>query len=61
MLSKAFVFSVELKGCHRYTKAMDSIKAIRKEQTAEIKVDKERLLALKTDRERSKKVRHLPS
>ena len=38
---------------------MDSIKAIRKEQTAEIKVDKERLLALKTDRERSKKVRHL--
>lgn len=40
----------------KYTKALDQIKTIRKEQTAETKVDKERLLALKTDRERAVKV-----
>ena len=40
----------------KYTKALDQIKAIRKEQTAELKVDKERLLAYKTDRERAAKL-----
>lgn len=42
----------------KYTKALDQIKNIRKEQTAETKVDKERLLALKTDRERSIKIQN---
>ena len=40
----------------KYTKALDQIKSIRKEQTAELKVDKERLLAYKTDRERAAKL-----
>lgn len=40
----------------RYTKALDQIKAIRKEQTAESKVEKERLIAYKANRERAKKV-----
>jgi DNA repair protein RAD50 len=43
--------------CDRYTKALDQIKAIRKEQVVDIKVDKERLAALKVDRERADKVR----
>jgi DNA repair protein RAD50 len=41
----------------RYTKALDQIKQLRKEQTVEIKVDKEKLSALKTDRDRATKVR----
>lgn len=40
----------------RYTKALDQIKTIRKEQTSEIKVDKEKLAALKIDRDRATKV-----
>jgi hypothetical protein len=40
----------------RYTKALDQIKAIKKEMSADIKVDKERLIAFKVDRERAKKV-----
>lgn len=40
----------------KYTKALDQIKSIRKEQTAELKVDKERLLSYKTDRERAGKL-----
>lgn len=40
----------------KYTKALDQIKSIRKEQTAELKVDKERLLSYKTDRERAAKL-----
>lgn len=42
----------------KYTKALDQIKTIRKEQTAETKVDKERLIALKIDRERAVKVQN---
>lgn len=41
----------------RYTKALDAIKTLRKEQTAELKVDKERLSSLKVDRDRAAKVR----
>jgi len=40
----------------RYTKALDEIKKLRKDQAQEIKVDMERLIALKTDRERATKV-----
>ncbi|GAA6019292.1 hypothetical protein JCM8202_000967 [Rhodotorula sphaerocarpa] len=40
-----------------YTKVLDEIKRIRKEQTVEIKVDKEKLAALKTDRDRAFKLR----
>lgn len=40
-----------------YTKVLDEIKRIRKEQTVDIKVDKEKLSALKTDRDRAFKVR----
>ncbi|BGP20318.1 hypothetical protein JCM10213_002053 [Rhodosporidiobolus nylandii] len=40
-----------------YTKVLDEIKKIRKEQTVEIKVDKEKLSALKTDRDRAYKLR----
>lgn len=39
-----------------YTKVLDEIKRIRKEQTVDIKVDKEKLSALKTDRDRAFKV-----
>lgn len=42
----------------KYTKALDQIKAIRKDQAVEIKVDKERMLALKTDRERAVKIQN---
>lgn len=45
--------------CDRYTKALDEIKKIRKEQAIEIKVDTEKLHALKTDRERAAKLRAL--
>lgn len=41
----------------RYTKALDAIKVLRKDQAVEIRVNKEKLLALKTDRDRSIKVR----
>ncbi|POY72024.1 DNA repair protein RAD50 [Rhodotorula taiwanensis] len=40
-----------------YTKVLDEIKRIRKEQTVDIKVDKEKLSALKTDRDRAFKLR----
>ncbi|GJN94490.1 hypothetical protein Rhopal_007572-T1 [Rhodotorula paludigena] len=40
-----------------YTKVLDEIKKIRKEQTVDIKVDKEKLSALKTDRDRAFKLR----
>lgn len=40
-----------------YTKVLDEIKRIRKEQTVDIKVDKEKLSALKTDRDRAYKLR----
>lgn len=40
----------------KYTKALDQIKSIRKDQAAELKVDRERLIALKTDRDRATKV-----
>lgn len=44
----------------RYTKALDSIKALRKERTAELKVAKAELEALKTDKERADGVRRAP-
>ena len=40
----------------RYTKALDNIKALRKERTAELKVDKERLKFLKADKEKAGRV-----
>lgn len=40
---------------YRYTKALDEIKKLRKEQAIEIKIDTEKLIALKTDRERATK------
>ncbi|GAA5989043.1 hypothetical protein JCM11641_002306 [Rhodosporidiobolus odoratus] len=40
-----------------YTKVLDEIKRIRKDQNVEIKVDKEKLSALKTDRDRAFKLR----
>ncbi|GAA6021568.1 hypothetical protein JCM10207_005070 [Rhodosporidiobolus poonsookiae] len=40
-----------------YTKVLDEIKRIRKDQNVEIKVDKEKLTALKTDRDRAYKLR----
>lgn len=40
----------------KYTKALDQIKSIRKEQTTELKVDRERLVSYKTDRDRAVKV-----
>ena len=41
----------------RYTKALTSMKDLRKEQTNELKVDTEKLRSLKQDRERAAKVR----
>ncbi|KAK4701138.1 DNA repair protein RAD50, partial [Phenoliferia sp. Uapishka_3] len=41
----------------KYTKALDQIKVLRKEQAIEIKVDKEKLAALKTDRDRAIRLR----
>ncbi|KAI5481385.1 DNA repair protein rad50 [Pseudohyphozyma bogoriensis] len=41
----------------KYTKALDQIKTLRKDQNVEIKVDKEKLAALKTDRDRAIKLR----
>ncbi|GAA5916492.1 hypothetical protein JCM6882_001738 [Rhodosporidiobolus microsporus] len=40
-----------------YTKVLDEIKRIRKDQNVEIKVDKEKLTALKTDRDRAFRLR----
>ncbi|GAA5991630.1 hypothetical protein JCM5350_007782 [Sporobolomyces pararoseus] len=40
-----------------YTKVLDEIKRLRKDQTVEIKVDKEKLAALKTDRDRAFRLR----
>lgn len=39
-----------------YTKVLDEIKKIRKDQNVDIKVDREKLSALKTDRDRAFKV-----
>jgi len=44
----------------RYTKALDCIKAIRKDQQADIKVDAETASFLKTDKERAEKVNENP-
>jgi hypothetical protein len=44
-------------GGGRYTKALDQIKVLRKEQNVEIKVDKEKLSSLKIDRDRATRVR----
>ncbi|BEJ06595.1 hypothetical protein CcaverHIS641_0311170 [Cutaneotrichosporon cavernicola] len=41
----------------KYTKAVDNIKALRKERTAEIKVDMERLKFLKNDKDRAQRMR----
>ncbi|KAH8924104.1 hypothetical protein BT69DRAFT_109908 [Atractiella rhizophila] len=40
----------------KYTKALDNIKSLRKDMTNEIKVDRERLISLRTDRERAQKL-----
>ncbi|GMK53777.1 hypothetical protein CspeluHIS016_0103630 [Cutaneotrichosporon spelunceum] len=41
----------------KYTKALDNIKSLRKERTAEIKVDMERLKFLKNDKDRAQRMR----
>jgi hypothetical protein len=41
---------------YRYTKALDNIKALRKERTAELKVDKERLHFYKADKDKAERV-----
>ncbi|ORX37164.1 hypothetical protein BD324DRAFT_625039 [Kockovaella imperatae] len=41
----------------KYTKALDNIKALRKERTVELKVDKERLKFFKADKEKAEKLR----
>lgn len=40
----------------RYTKALDNIKALRKERTAELKVDRERLKFYKGDKDKAERV-----
>ncbi|KAL7420509.1 DNA repair protein rad50 [Cryptotrichosporon argae] len=40
----------------KYTKALDNIKALRKERTAELKVDKERLKFLKADKDKAERM-----
>lgn len=40
----------------RYTKALDNIKALRKERTAELKVDRERLRFYKGDKDKAERV-----
>lgn len=40
----------------RYTKALDNIKLLRKERTQELKVDKERLKFLKSDKDKAERV-----
>ncbi len=41
---------------HRYTKALDNIKLLRKEINQELKVDKERLAHLKSDKDKAERV-----
>lgn len=41
----------------RYTKALDAIKAVRKDRVAELKVDKERLESLSRDKRHSDKLK----
>ncbi|ORY30598.1 hypothetical protein BCR39DRAFT_529095 [Naematelia encephala] len=41
----------------KYTKALDNIKALRKERTAELKVDQERLKHLKSDKDKAQRLR----
>ena len=40
----------------RYTKALDNIKALRKELNQELKVDREKLNFLKQDKDRAERV-----
>ena len=40
----------------RYTKALDNIRALRKDRTAELKVDRERLKFLKSDKDKAARV-----
>ena len=40
----------------RYTKALDNIRSLRKERTAELKVDRERLKFLKSDKDKAERV-----
>ena len=42
---------------YRYTKALDSIKALRKERTADLKAEKERLQSLLTEKSHADKLR----
>lgn len=44
-----------LKLIFRYTKALDNIRALRKERTAELKVDRERLKFLKSDKDKAER------
>jgi hypothetical protein len=44
----------------RYTKALDNIRALRKERTAELKVDRERLKFLKSDKDKAERVSSIP-
>jgi len=44
---------------HRYTKALDNIRSLRKERTAELKVDRERLKFLKSDKDKAERVSSL--
>ena len=41
----------------RYTKALDSIKSLRKERAVELKLDEERLKSLGIEKDRADKVR----
>jgi hypothetical protein len=43
----------------RYTKALDNIKALRKERMIELKLDRERLSHVKSDKDKAEKVRLL--
>lgn len=53
--SSAFRPSV-LNMSFRYTKALDAIKNLRKERTADLKTDKERLSHLQLEKSRAEKV-----
>ena len=57
VLLKFSYFNYPWLGLHRYTKALDSIKSLRKERNSDLKVDKERLESLSKERSHADKLK----
>lgn len=56
-MSTSKIIASPVHSLYRYTKALDNIKALRKDRVADLKVDKERLESLKKEKEHSDKIK----